>query len=568
MKKRSVSLGLITGILCLAAAAAWHSLDVRAGIHETGASWQMGQYVFLTVLVVALTTVCGYFLIEKNIFSSENACPRTVTLCSLPKLAVLMAGGLGILYLFVLPPLAAPDEISHYVSAYRLSSQMTGQPQRDRYGRVLLRAQDAWGEDLDGDFVYEPDEDGNLQVTAESREQAVKLGETLDESTYELFHTLGVNGQYAPERTAGIQSMGAYVSSTYPPVTTTPLAYVPQAIGISLARILGLNTVCLLYFGRLCNLIFFVIMLYLSMKRIPFGKEVLLGVAVLPMTLHLAASFSYDVMILSCMFLLTAVCLDLAYEKETVRVRDVVLLAVLAAVAGPCKMVYAPILGLCLLIPMRKFGKVRNWFISAFAVGIAWGMAMYLVNSQVITTYATATEADSYVEWAEEAGFSISLLIHNPVLLVRMFYQTLLWNAKDMHITMIGGWLGNLDQVLDVPYLAVWAFTLCLIGLALKIPGEQIRMTGRHRVWIGFLCAACAGLTMLSMLIAWTPVSSRVILGVQGRYFLPFLPVLLLALKNHTVVLTKDKNRSILYLMCCLNGYALVRLFSIVCIRL
>ena len=38
------SLGLIAGILCLAAAAAWHSLDVRAGIHETGASWQMGQY--------------------------------------------------------------------------------------------------------------------------------------------------------------------------------------------------------------------------------------------------------------------------------------------------------------------------------------------------------------------------------------------------------------------------------------------------------------------------------------------------------------------------------------------
>ena len=70
-----------------------------------------------------------------------------------------------------------------------------------------------------------------------------------------------------------------------------------------------------------------------------------------------------------------------------------------------------------------------------------------------------------------------------------------------LHITMIGGWLGNLDQVLDVPYLAVWAFTLCLTGLALKIPGEQLRMSGRHRVWTGFLCAACAGLTMLSMLI-------------------------------------------------------------------
>ena len=109
------------------------------------------QYLLLIVLVLVLTTVCGYFLLER-------AVP-----CSLPKLAVLMTGGLGILYLFVLPPLTAPDEISHYVSAYRLSSQMTGQPQRDRYGRVLLRAQDAWIEDLNGDFVYEPDEDGNLQ---------------------------------------------------------------------------------------------------------------------------------------------------------------------------------------------------------------------------------------------------------------------------------------------------------------------------------------------------------------------------------------------------------------------
>ena len=472
------------------------------------------------------------------------------------------------LYLFVLPPLSAPDEISHYVSAYRLSSQLIGQPQRDRYGRVLLRAQDAWVEDLDGDFIYEPDEDGNLQVTEESREQAVKLGETLDESTYELFHALGINGQYAPERTDEIQAQGAYVSSTYPPVTTTPLAYVPQAIGISAARLLGLNTVCLLYFGRLCNLLFFIGMLYLAVKRIPFGKEVLLGVALLPMTLHLAASFSYDVMILGCMFLLTAVCLDLAFEAERVRIRDVVLLAVLAAVAGPCKMVYAPMLGLCLLVPVRKFGGARNWFVSAFVVAGAWAVSMYLVNSQVITTYATATEADSYVAWAEEAGFSMNLLIHNPVLLVRMFYQTLVWNAKDMHITMIGGWLGNLDQVLDVPYLVVWILTLCLIGLALKIPAEQIRMNLRQRFWVGVLAAACAGLTMLSMLIAWTPLSSRVILGVQGRYFLPFLPVLLLALKNHTVVLTKDKNRSILYLMCCLNGYALVRLFSIVCIRL
>ena len=47
------------------------------------------------------------------------------------------------------------------------------------------------------------------------------------------------------------------------------------------------------------------------------------------------------------------------------------------------------------------------------------------------------------------------------------------------------------------------------------------------------------------MLIAWTPLSSRVINGVQGRYFLPFLPVLLLALKNDWVVLDVYKRQGV-----------------------
>ena len=107
-----------------------------------------------------------------------------------------------------------------------------------------------------------------------------------------------------------------------------------------------------------------------------------------------------------------------------------------------------------------------------------------------------------------------------------------------------------------------------LLGLAFKKPGESARISGGCRVWVFTVCAGCMAAAMLSMLIAWTPLSSRVISGVQGRYFLPFLPVLLMALKNDIVILTKDKNRSILYLMCCLNGYVLLRLFSVVSMRI
>ena len=74
------------------------------------------------------------------------------------------------------------------------------------------------------------------------------------------------------------------------------------------------------------------------------------------MTLHLAASFSYDVMIIALSGYFSAVCLDLAYKAERVEVRDVAVLALVMAVMGPCKMVYGVIAGFCLLIPVRKFG--------------------------------------------------------------------------------------------------------------------------------------------------------------------------------------------------------------------
>lgn len=569
MKKKGKRLPVfpVALLLFVALMGLWHYQDVRDGALACGDLWLMKVYpVLAAAVLVSLFVLAWGFFGDAQAVLQKSGPHKQEQIKSLRLEWIYPAAGLllGLLYLFVLPPLSAPDEISHYVSAYQLSSRMLGQPANDRYGRVLLRPQDAWVEDLEGIREYEADEDGNLQVTKESAEDNVKLGEVLDESMYQTLWELGISGQYMPER---LDAMGgALVSSQYPPVVTTPLAYVPAAVGISIARLSGMATVPLLYLGRLFNLLFFVGMTWLAMKRLPFGKEVLFGVALLPMTLHLSASFSYDVMILGCMFCFTAVCLDLTYRKEHVDWKDVAVLMLLMAVSGPCKMVYAVMMGLCLLIPVRKFGGWGKWLLAALAVGGAWAVSMYLVNSQIIVSYATETE--NYVQWAGEPGYSLTLLLHQPLRLVRMFYQTILWQAEHYHLTMIGAYLGNLDKVLDVPYLVVALFTFGLLELAFRKPGESLQMSGRQRIWVCVVCAGCAAVTMASMLIAWTPVSSKVINGVQGRYFLPFLPVLLMALKNNTVVLTKDRNRSILYLMCCLNGYALLRLYSIVSMRL
>lgn len=557
-----------------------HYMDTRAGTIESADAWLTNWYMILFAAGLAGVIVLGYLLYSGRKLEY-----------------VFVAAGLffGGLFLCVLPPLSAPDEVSHYISAYQLSNHLMGKQANYKTGHVMVRAEDWFLEDVTGEYQYEVDGDTLVAVNQEATSSIV-LGQTLMESTYGEIHRLGFF-KHADVSGTKIRDSGAdgtgdreedgmedsqkvndgqpasqdeaepgYAVSTYPPVVTTPLAYVPQAVGITLARLLGMNSIGLAYLGRLFNLLFYVGMTFLAMRRLPFGKEVLFGVALLPMTLHLTGSMSYDAIILALAFYFTAVCLDLAYNKEKVQVYDIVVLAAVVAVMGPCKMVYAVLMALCFLIPVRKFGGWRNYILSAVAVLAAFVIAMVLVNSQTIAIYTSETE--TYVTWAEEAGYSMGQLLSSPKLLFKMFYNTLIWQAEYYHLTMIGAYLGNVDVVLDVPYLIVMLLSLGLLGLSFRKPGETLKISKGQRYLIWLVCLGCAGAVMFSMLLAWTPVSSRVITGVQGRYFLPFLPVLLMSFKNDLVVLTKDISRTVLYLMCVADCYVLFRLFSIVSMRL
>lgn len=539
--KQPVSVLCLSAFVFLVLMALVHAADVRQGAAATGDGWLLGNYAILAAAVLALTSVLGFFFFYGKEWKMES-------------LFVMAAAGFGILYLFVLPPLSAPDEVSHYISAYKLSNQMLGKTATEEHGLVYIREEDQWIEDIYGELSVDGAsvEDGSVQPDV--------LGQTLTEETYRLIHEKGWLGGEADGNS------NENVISNQWTVRTTPLAYVPQALGMTLVRLFGAGSISLLFMGRLMNLAFYVAVTYLAMKRLPFGKEVLFGVALLPMTLHLTGSMSYDTVILGLTFYFTAVCLDLAYEKEQVRVRDSLTLAAVIFVLGPCKMVYAAVMGLCLLIPVRKFGGWKRYLTAAAVVLAAFVVSMVLVNSQTIVTYATETE--TYVSWAEEAGYSFAQLLGNPKLVLRLFYNTLVWQAEHYHMTMIGAWLGNVDVVLEVPYLTVCWFTISLLLLTLRKPGEMIQIRGGQRIWVWVTCFGCAAAILFSMLLAWTPVSSRIITGVQGRYFLPILPVFLMSIKQDFAVLTRNRDREILFLMCVVNAYVLLRLFSIVSMRI
>ncbi len=546
----------MAGMAALLVMCFWHLSEVQMSVQACGDRWLTGNYLALAVLVLGSGGLLGWHFLG-------GTKGREKGLEEIYPLAGLL---LGLLYLFVLPPLSGPDEISHYISAYQLSSHMLGQPANSEDGHVLVRAQDWFLEDIYGDYEYEL-QDGYLRKKEqENQKEAVVLGRPLTEAVYRLIHEkfwerVSEEGQLPGE------VLEKTAISPYPPVKTIPAAYIPQAMGVSLARILNLNSLWLVYLGRICNLLFFVAVTWLAMKRLPFGKEVLFGVAVLPMTLHLSASFSYDVWIMAWIFYFTSCCLHLAYAADQVKGKDVAILTLVMALVGPCKMVYGVFMGLCLLIPVRKFGGWRHWLLSACCVLGAWVLAMSVVNGQTVSAYV-APDTENYIVWAEETGYTLGTLLHQPYQTMRIFMNTLMWQAEQYHLTMIGAYLGNLDPVLDVPYVLVMGFTAGLLYLAFRKPGEAMVLTGGRRLWVWALCLSCTGAVMLSMLLGWTPLGSNVISGVQGRYFLPFLPVLFMSFKNDTLVLTRNGNRRVLYGMCCGAGYAALRIFGVVSMRL
>jgi len=329
-------------------------------------------------------------------------------------------------------------------------------------------------------------------------------------------------------------------------------AYLPQAFGITLGRLLSLGQVPLIYLGRFLNLVFFAMCVYVSVKLSPFGKMSFLGVALLPMTLELVSSLSYDTFPIGLSMVFTAYVLRLAYEKTEAGGRDVAVLAVLLALLAPCKMVYIPLAGLCFLIPREKFGTGKRYRIAVCAVIACMVVGVALVNLEKVLVYLQGTEDP--VAWAGGAeGYSFSYMLKHPLHVAGVLLNTLVFQLPSYMNTMLGGKLGWLEHDINstlILFLAVWTI-LTAFPVKEEMDGStQICMPVPHRIGSAVICFCVLLATLLIMLLSWTPLSSGVVEGVQGRYFLPVLPVMLLAARSRRFTLEKNVDSILLFGYC------------------
>ena len=365
-------------------------------------------------------------------------------------------------------------------------------------------------------------------------------------------------GQKLTER-AGKTTYVTYEVEHFNYDKSTFVLYLPAIIGMIISKLLGLGTVMMYFTARFFMLLVYSVVGYFAVRKIPTGKALLAIIMALPTSLSRAACVSQDGILHAFIFLFMSYIVYFAFSGNQMKVKEVIVTVLSAAVLVFGKGgAYTPLLLMLFLIPKENFGKkVRYPVVVGLSVLLAVifffishpGLFMDLVGS------GRGTEDE--LLWNENPSYTINDLVRNPGHSVKMFFGTAVAFLGQFFGEMISGGFGWL-QISSSPLIVTGCFLLILMA-ALSEQNQTIVMNKKQRIITGVSVAGAVGLVVLSMWIFWTPVTFGYIAGIQGRYFIVMLFPIMLMLRNNRISIKNNvENKS----MIVLSGLIILAVFE------
>lgn len=444
----------------------------------------------------------------------------------------------GLAYGAVFTPFSAPDEDFHYSASYVLSNFILGDGYQSQ-DPVPMRTDDAL---LYKNMSINLNDDGYRALTDAVSHPFVESNDSVLVNT-NRGHTLEAN---------------------------PPQCKVASALGIVLGRLLHLNSYFTYYLGRLFNLIVYICLVVVAFKITPIGKSVIAAISLLPMSLHLAVSYSYDAFVIPMSLLLTALCLRSIKGEGHIAPSEWISIGVVGALLAPCKVIYALIVFMCMFIPKARFSSRLEEItikLGCLLMCLLPIVAMRLGSIVTTTGAASSPQTSLSARGGDENDlgtyYTISDVLQNPTKFVLIIARTLDQFGYQYLQRMVGGTLGWFQEEIVAPDLMVVALTVVLLFSAFTSCDDNCTLNARCR--ISGCLLFCAGFlaVLAALLFSWTFNTDNVIYGVQGRYFLPFLPWMLLGLRSSRVHINCNTIPVLIGALSVLNYLNLVRIFSI-----
>lgn len=411
---------------------------------------------------------------------------------------------MGIGYTALMTPFTVPDETVHYYTAYRVSNALTftkekaDSPDTELYVRAC---------DTDYQGIF---------------------------SNFNGKHYMPSTSSYATaiNNVLGAEESEEMVLKTSEQISGNYVCYTPAGIGIAIGRILHLNSVPTFYLGRMMNLLLFAILGMLAVRKMPFGKNILFATALLPLTLQQVASYSYDSVIIAFAFYYVATCFDLAYRAKRIRITDIAaLLVCLMVFCAPKAGVYVLLAGLLPIVFWNKqLPKNKKWLtVGAAAVGAVAFMLIF--NLSRIGGSGYTDDTTQY--------FTLGDIFENTKGFIALWVNAYFESKETWFYSLFGSYMAWVNLEVEKTFALFFGSLLMLSSVREddSISPLQMRNTDRYFM-IPVVLLTVAGFCAASYL--WTPIDATAIQGLQTRYIIPILPLILLSLRNSALTHRKS----------------------------
>ena len=96
---------------------------------------------------------------------------------------------------------------------------------------------------------------------------------------------------------------------------------------------------------------------------------------------------------------------------------------------------------------------------------------------------------------------------------------------------------------------------------------EKVLIKNWQKSLMMVISVCLLGVITLSLLLDFTPLNAEMVMGIQGRYFIPFLPIMVFCLRNSIIVLKKSIDKYLIVGIYFLNYLTIWRIFETVVAR-
>lgn len=435
-----------------------------------------------------------------------------------------------LLFVFIFPPLTVADEDHHFAATYWMANCVTGSGSWNDSSTLLMRPEDEA-------LLFE---ETNPRVSDNSYRQILERATLFADSSETVVVDIDEHFSLSISR-------------------DNLVTKIPSIIGVIIARALNLGAYPLFYFGRIFSCLAYIICCVIAVKKTPIAKPAFVVASLLPMSLNLAASYSYDCGIISLSFLFLSYALKGIFDDGKLQISDQIVIFLSAALLAPCKVIYSLEFLLVFLIPTSKFSSKRIGIM--FKIGVLIGalasiMALRFANLAAMTTGKTSTS----VMGAEP--FTIATLIQHPSETALIFIRTLIEQGDFYINSAIGAYLGWIQSELGSPFYFIIGYILCSLYSVQPSVNDSITLSFRHKVAFFAICTGILLASMLALLLDWTSFGSNIIQGVQGRYLLPAIPLIFMLFRSGKGRLDVNTLPFSFVCMATINAFYMIQFFA------